>query len=324
MLGLCTTATSQGPDRDKLNVWGNTNSNLKQGGNVAYQNGVVYYANHLDSFKLYKINIDGTQKRRISHDIPTQINVVGQYIYYINSNDATGKRGMYRITTNGRDRVFFDIEASYLRVHISGMAYFYSDGKLYQINTNNITKPKEPAFGERDYITGVYITTDYIFYTKWWENLSANTQYGGMHIYGRASGKTDNLLSVNRIIPEFIVSDNWRWIFYRQMGGYYENNTKQYQTGLCVVSNNSRTPKKISTPVPEHDSDLAFIDRWLYFRSEKPSPNTLYRMTFDGKTVEIVSQQPGQIYEAGDYIIFYGGGKLLRTLKDGRIETVLH
>ena len=323
-LGICTTASSQGSNKDKFNVWGNTNSNLKQGGNVAYQDGVVYYANPRDSFKLYRINIDGTIKRRISHDIPGQINVIGQYIYYTNSNDAAGKRGLYRITLNGRDKVYYDIDASYIRVHNSGMAYFYLEGKLYQINTNNITRPKEPAFGERDYITNVYITTDYIFYTKWWENLSVNNRNGGMHIFGRASGKTDNLLSVNRIIPEFIVSDNWRWIFYRQMGGYHDNNTKQYLTGLYVVSNNSRNPKRISTPLPEFDADVVFIDRWLYFRSEKPISNTLYRMSLDGKAIEEVSRLPGKIYEAGEYIIFYDGERLVRTLKDGRLETVLN
>lgn len=324
LLGLCMTASSQGSNRDKLNVWGNTNSNLKQGGLVAYQDGVVYYANPRDSFKLYRINIDGTLKRRISHDMPSQINVIGQFIYYFNNNDRTGKRGLYRVSVNGRDRVFFDIDASYIRVHNSGMAYFYQEGKLYQINTNNITKPKEPAIGERDFITNVFITTDYIFYTKWWENTSANSQYGGMHIYDRASRKTDHLLSDNRIIPEFIVSDSWRWVFYRQMGGYYDNNTKQYQNGLCIVSNNSRNPKKLPTPLPEYDGNLAFIERWLYFRSAEPNENTLYRMSFDGKSVEAISSVPGEVYEVGDYIIIFSGDRLIRTLKDGRLETVLN
>ena len=324
ILGLCTTASSQGSGKEKVNVWGNTNSSLKQGGRVAYQDGIVYYANPRDSFKLYRINIDGTLKRRISHDIPEQINVIGQHIYYLNRNYDSGKQGLYRISITGRDRLFYDLDASYLRVHNSGMAYFLLDGKFYQINTNNITKPKELVFVEKDYITGAYITTDYVFYTKWWENLSANTQHGGMHIYGRVSGKKDNLLSDNRVITEFIVSDNWRWVFYRQMGGYYDNNSKQYVTALILVSNNNRNPKKMPTPLPEYDNNIAFIDRWLYFRSATPQDNTLYRMSFDGKNVEVVSQLPGEVYEAGDYLICYDGKYLVRTLKDGRLAEKLN
>jgi len=325
ILSLCMSAYSQETTKNRLNVWGNTNSSLKQGGKVAYQDSVLYYSNPRDSFKLYRINIDGTNKRRISHDIPRQINVVGNYIFFINVNPKSGKTGMYRITTNGRDHVFYDIDANYLRVHSSGMAYFFTiNGTFNQINTNKITKSIEPVFIEKDLITEAYITTDYIFYSKWWENIRENTGWGGLYMYERGTKKTDRLLNANHIISNFVVSDNWRCVFYSQGGGYYDNNSKQYPKALYLVSNNDREPKRMPAPENAVYSRLNFIDKWLYYRSEQSNGNfVLYRISFDGKTTQQVSTLKGEIYEAGDYLIFYDGRRLVRTLKDGRLETIL-
>ncbi len=321
ILSICVSAYSQETTKNKFNVWGNTNSSLKQGGKVAYQDSVLYYSNPRDSFKLYRMNIDGTNKRRLSNDVPRQINVVGNYIFYINDNNKSGNTGLYRMTLSGRDRVFYDIDAGYVRVHNSGMAYFTANGTFNQINTNKMSKTIEPVFIEKDYITYAYITTDYIVYSKWWENLSVNNKWGGLYVYERGTKKTDRLLNANHIIMDFVVSDGWRWIFYSQGGGYYDNNSKQYPRDLYLVSNNDRDPKRMPVPENAYNSSLRFIDKWLYYRSELSRDNyVLFRMSFDGKTNQQVSALPGDIYEAGEYLIFYDGKRLVRTLKDGRLE----
>lgn len=325
-LGICISASSQMSNKDRINTWGNTNSSLKQGGKVAFQDSVIYFSNPRDSFKLYRMNIDGSLKRRVSHDIPSQINVIGGHIYYINNNSKTGKPGMCRITISGRDRIFYDIYTSYLRVHNSGMAYFLLDGVLYQINTNNITKPMEPVFNEKDYITGAYITTDYVFYTKWWENLSVNGQFGGLYIYDRNTKKSLRLLNANHIIADFVVSDGWRWIFYTQGGGYYDNNSKTYPKGFYLVSDHDREPRKMAvTEGATLYRSLLFIDKWLFYRADQQGSGTplLYRLSFDGKVNQVLSALQGEVYEAGEYLIFYDDKKMVRTLKDGRVETNL-
>lgn len=323
-LSICLSAGSQESNKNKFNVWGNTNSSLKQGGKVAYQDSVLYYANPRDSFKLYRMNIDGSNKRRICHDIPAQINVVGNYIFYINENSNSGKTGMYSISVNGRDRKFYDISTGYLRVHNRGIAYFTDNGCFNQLNTNKLSKTVEPVFIEKDYITNAYITTDYIVYSKYWENLSVNVRNGGLYIYDRATRKTERLLNANHIIMDFVVSDGWRWIFYSQGGGYYDNNSKQYPKDLYLISNNDKDPKRLPVPENAYLNKLNFIDKWLYYRSDVGRQNyVLYRISFDGKTIQQVSALEGDIYEAGDYLIFYDGKKLVRTLKDGRLEKVL-
>ncbi len=326
ILGICISASSQVSNKNRVNTWGNTNSSLKQGGDVAYQDSVIYFSNPRDSFKLYRMKIDGSLKRRVSHDIPSQINVIGGYIYYINNNSKTGKPGMYRITTSGRDRIFYDINTSYLRVHNSGMAYFLLDGALYEINTNNISKPMELVFIEKDYITGAYITPDYVFYTKYWENLSVNGRSGGLYIYDRNTKKSLRLLNANHIISDFVVSDGWRWIFYTQDGGYYDNNSKTYPKGFYLVSDHDRDPRKMAVSEGASlFSSLLFIDKWLFYRSNTSGTQNrlLYRLSFDGKINQQLSSLQGKVYEAGEYLIFYDEKKIVRTLKDGRVETDL-
>lgn len=177
----------------------------------------------------------------------------------------------------------------------------------------------ERVFVEKDEITNMFITEDFVTYTKYWENFSGNNRSGGMYVYNRRDRKISRLLSVNRIVGDFAVSDTRRLIFYSQEGGYYDNNTKRYPKGLYRVADNNTNPARLLNEDPLGYT-LFFIDNWFYYRDVLKQ---LYRIDFEGKTNQLVSTLPGAVYEAGDYLIFYDGKKLIRTLKDGRMETVL-
>lgn len=83
---------------DDLNDRGSSNSNLLNGGYVAYKDGYTYYANPLDSGKLYKKNIDGSFVK-LTNDINTSyINIVGEWIYY-KYEDA-----VYKVKNDGTGR----------------------------------------------------------------------------------------------------------------------------------------------------------------------------------------------------------------------------
>ena len=82
------------------------NTEVKQGAVAAIQDDRLYYCNTDDGGemyggKLYAINTDGTDKKKISDDLVHKFIVSGDRIYYCNRSDG-GK--LYSIKTDGTDR----------------------------------------------------------------------------------------------------------------------------------------------------------------------------------------------------------------------------
>lgn len=60
-------------------------------------------ANFFDIGFLYKIKTDGTEKSQLNCDVSTDINVVGDWVFYMTSNDYSGSV-LYKIRTDGTER----------------------------------------------------------------------------------------------------------------------------------------------------------------------------------------------------------------------------
>jgi len=71
------------------NVTGNTAGNLNNGGTFCEDNGILYFSNPYDGNKLYSMNSDCTNAKKLIDDRISSINVHGNYIYYI-KNNSTG------------------------------------------------------------------------------------------------------------------------------------------------------------------------------------------------------------------------------------------
>lgn len=64
-------------------------------------NGWIYYSNALDNKKLYKVKVDGTSKTKLN-DIPTtSINVVDNWIFYYKEFSVNYKNELYRMKIDG-------------------------------------------------------------------------------------------------------------------------------------------------------------------------------------------------------------------------------
>lgn len=82
----------QNSKKTKLNdsyVNGNTAGNLYNAGLVCEYNGIVYFANPSDEYRLYSMNSDGTDLKKINDDVATFINADAHYLYYIRNNPRT-------------------------------------------------------------------------------------------------------------------------------------------------------------------------------------------------------------------------------------------
>ena len=60
----------------------------------------VYFSNYSDYMRLYKIRTDGTDMQKLNDEKSYDISVMGEWIYYVNSED----RKHYKIRTDGTER----------------------------------------------------------------------------------------------------------------------------------------------------------------------------------------------------------------------------
>ncbi|MGN0161657.1 MAG: DUF5050 domain-containing protein [Lachnospiraceae bacterium] len=65
---------------------GNTAGNLNNNGMFCEYDGTIYFANPYDKNRLYAMNSDCTNIRKLNSDTVCSINVYGKYIYYVRNN----------------------------------------------------------------------------------------------------------------------------------------------------------------------------------------------------------------------------------------------
>ncbi len=65
-----------------ISVTGNTAGNLNNSGLFAEDNGKVYFSNAYDDGRLYSMNADETDVKRLTGSRVSSINVGGKFLYY--------------------------------------------------------------------------------------------------------------------------------------------------------------------------------------------------------------------------------------------------
>lgn len=122
--------------RTKFNdtyVNGNTAGNLYNGGLFCEYDGILYFANPNDHFRLYSMPITGGAIEKICDDTVTFLNVDEHYIYYARNNKTDNSdfsflrwnnNSLCRIKKNGKDRVILDSDPS-MYVSLLGNYLYY-------------------------------------------------------------------------------------------------------------------------------------------------------------------------------------------------------
>lgn len=113
------------------NSIGNSSTNICNMGLATIQGDWIYYAS---SSGLVKSKLNTTKEFVISTDIPKYINIIGDYIYYINSKDNR----VYSVRTDGEERKLL-VDSSCIYLSVIGDSIFYIDTiDNYSIHTLNI------------------------------------------------------------------------------------------------------------------------------------------------------------------------------------------
>lgn len=115
------------------NAVGNTAGNLNNGGLFCEYKDKIYFSNPYDLNRLYIMNSDCTNAKRLNEDRATYINVFGDYIYYTRNNyNADNKEsvfkgllfGLYRTDLKGeKPKALYNHQSS--MVSLSGNYIFY-------------------------------------------------------------------------------------------------------------------------------------------------------------------------------------------------------
>lgn len=124
-----------------LNVMerGNSCGNLVNGGYTAVKDEWVYYSDiNYSNGALYKKKPDGTGRVKLSDDSAAYINIVGDWLYYVNQNDKI----IYKIKTDGTGRASIGPDKADSITVIGEYIYYkdFSTGYFYRMKTDGSGK----------------------------------------------------------------------------------------------------------------------------------------------------------------------------------------
>lgn len=112
-------------------VNGNSAGNLYNGGLFCEKDGTVYFANPDDNFRLYSMDANGSNLKKLNDDSVSYINVDDHYIYYIRNSDytdadifSTKADALCRVSLNGKHVTILD-EAPCMYASLIGNSIFY-------------------------------------------------------------------------------------------------------------------------------------------------------------------------------------------------------
>ncbi len=110
---------------------GNTVGNISNLGLVAQHNEWVYFFEG----HLYKSKKDGSESIQLSNDASYLINVIDDWVYYINNNDGDK---IYKIKTDGSSRTRLNDDESWCLNVVGGWIYYstQSEPGIYKIKTD--------------------------------------------------------------------------------------------------------------------------------------------------------------------------------------------
>lgn len=250
-------------------VNGNTAGNLYNGGLFCEYNGVIYFSNPNDNGKLYCMDSNGSNLKKISDDNATYINVDDNYIYYIRNNSdpslnfgfvAFHRNALVRIDHNGKNLKLLDTEpclyASLIGNYIYYIHYDTSDAStLYKVRIDGEEQQKvmsEAVFtcnadGQFFYYNGMnadgsihrYDTvsdTSAIVYTG---NCFQPIVKDGVDVY-YIDGNTDCSIvhtNMNFDNPTYVTTDSVDKYNVHGSYIYYQRFEKNGESGLCMIKN---------------------------------------------------------------------------------------
>lgn len=114
-------------------VNGNTAGNLYNAGLFCENSGTVFFANPDDNYRLYSMDLDGQNLKKLCDDTVMYINADSHYVYYVRNNDhnstsfgffAFANNSLCRISRNGESLTILDPDPCIYATLIGNYIYY--------------------------------------------------------------------------------------------------------------------------------------------------------------------------------------------------------
>jgi hypothetical protein len=311
-------------------VAGSTNGNLNNGGHYVESNGWIYFTEIDLSMEgnmntgLYKMRVDGSEKRKLYDENVYQLNVVNDMIYAIASYQGTSLKILV-MKTDGSKQHFID-QFRMGTNDVSGLVVvndqiFFSNGDdgdaLYRVKKDGSEAKKLNLVSSYKMV----YDNEWIYYFHRDPNDSKSVQQIRRI---RLDGSHDSLV-VDNATSNFIIIEDW--IYYasiEQDGSIYRigvdgNNQSKilgFQSGLKLNTDGTRiyyidwTTNKLFSITPDgtdilqlSQNDASTIDiagGWVYYLNGNDL-NRSYRVKLDGSNEEKAYLSPPQAQGVADF-----------------------
>jgi serine/threonine protein kinase len=147
------------PNSGAVNLIGNSNGNIVNGGLAALQGDVVYFRSN-EGGSLARGNLSGGGVKVISSDAAWFINVIGEWIYYSNRDD---NNRIYKIKTDGSGRATLTDGGSWFVTVVENWIYYISEDDNYQLTKIDLNGDNKTIISE-DSAWFINISDGWIYY----------------------------------------------------------------------------------------------------------------------------------------------------------------
>ncbi|MDF2503573.1 DUF5050 domain-containing protein [Clostridium sp.] len=275
-------------ENNKTNIIpGNSPGNLLNEGIIAEKNNWIYYNN---SDGLYKMKSDGQEVANISNDNAKYINIIGNYIYYINISNGNS---IYTMKTDGTSKK--KILASFSRgINIVGNWIYYckstENGLNFRLYKVNLDGTNDTKIIEDSVVSGDFSITNNLIYYK------TNSDNGGEALYSvKLDGSDKNKILDN--VKEFNVLGNYIYYF-----------TEMNNAGLYKMRIDGTNKTKLSDDAID---SLNVTNDNIYYTINQHINKVLYSMNLDGKNkIKLATESNFANINVSKNFLFYTYGLL--------------
>jgi hypothetical protein len=279
---------------------GNSAGNLANVGMVAQQGDWIYFVNTSDKWMLYKVNINGTGKVKISDDSASYLNVYGDWIYYANFTDGDK---LYRIRTDGTARTALISDAVDFVSVVNDVIYVTDKFLGHYLFRMNLDATGLTLIST-DSCMDVNVVGSHIYYTGYPSDMNpANARI----IRIKTDGSEKTLLHQS---PSERLAVSGIHMYFKHVQPIL--NSTEDMIPYSALVNGASVQRLCDDRVRSINAE----GDWMYYKDEKDS--LLYRVRYDGTGKMKVGECPQDyFYILGDRIAIQGGTGLILMNTDG-------
>ena len=256
------------PKQTSGEVRGNTTGNIANGGYAAYSDGWIYYITmHRAetggySGMLYKIRNDGSEKTALNVNDAFYINVIGDWIYYMDWQ----RYAIYKVRTDGSQNT--QVSSHYITGFnvVDDWIYYIDSGRIFKMRTDG---SEDTKLNDAEFCRNINVVGNWIYYIS--GDGNSNTNY----IYRmRTDGSQNTQINDTGSDHINVVGD---WIYYNS--NYNDNGMYKMRTDG-------------SENIKLNDDDNYYINivgDWVYYINDDSGSMRMYKMRTDGTEQQVAN-----------------------------------